>query len=97
MTINSLDPVDPPDSLETKPERTMRQRWDRIVSAITHPFTTNPLSPEGKIGIFDYWWAVKQYCIGFAKTAPEQAGLYFFYALVVIKALVLISLLIWLL
>lgn len=74
---------------------TVRARWNRIWGAICNPFTINPYSPECKLGITDYWWAVRQFFIGFVTDNPEQAGKCFFYTVMSIKAILLIHILCW--
>lgn len=74
---------------------TLQERWDRIWAAITNPLNVSPLSPEGKIGLLDLWWAVKMFFIGFAKRDPGQAGECFFYTVVAIFAIMVLHLIGW--
>ncbi|NJO63612.1 MAG: hypothetical protein HC836_37115 [Richelia sp. RM2_1_2] len=83
------------EDFETPAPLTMKDRWNRIAGALANPFNVNPYSPEGKLGIFDIWWAVQMFFVGFAKENPEQAGKCFFWTVASAAAILLLLFVNW--
>ena len=90
-----IEVVERDDVEEILHEPTMRERWDRIIAALTNPFHVSPKSPDGASGLADYIPACRDFFVGFAKSDPEQAGMCFFYTIAAIKIIILIHILAW--